>query len=374
MASPQVLDVASLLGPLSAGGGGRAGEDLRKDLSPSSVYQAIKDARHQARMLERKLDMGAADAKAPRPDWSLVLRQVPKLLATKTRDLELAAWLIEALVREHGFAGLRDGFALACGLVEQFWDDLHPLPDDEGVSTRVAALAGLNGDDAEGTLIRPIRMVPITAGSPGYSCNDYEAAAQLERIDDEKVKQRRIQQGTPTLATFEAALGSTPPHVLRELGADLAGAAEAFGRLTALLDAKCGSDAPPSSNIRNALAACAHTIASVTRDLPGMGATAGAAAGGAASAPGAAAAPGESLQSTGYANRQEALNAVLRAARYFRISEPHSPISYALEQIYGWGRKSFPDLIAELVEESSARQNLFRLVGISPDQRAKSSD
>lgn len=372
MASPVILDVGTLLAPIA--GGNRAGVDLRKDLSPSSVYQALKDARHQARMIERKLDMGAGDPKAPKADWSLILKQVPKLLATKTKDLELAAWLVEALVREHGFAGLRDGFKLACGLVEGFWDELYPLPDDEGVSTRVAALTGLNGDDAEGTLIRPIRMVPITTGTPGYSCHDYEAAAQLQRVDDEKVRQRRIQQGTATLAAFEAALGSTAAPFLTNLREDLAAAVQAFSSLSGLLDGKCGGDAPPSSNIRNALAACSHTIASVTRDLPG-GAGAAAAVTGAAAVGGAGpAAAMETIQSTGFASRQEALNSILRAARFFRIAEPHSPISYALEQIYGWGKKSFPDLIAELVEESSARQNLFRLVGISPDQRAKSSD
>src|SRR5262245_34606687 len=118
MASPQVLDVASLLTPIAQGG--RAGSDLRKDLSPTSTYQSRKDSRNAARSTEGKSARATADLKQPKPDWSPILKQVPKLLATKTKDLELAAWLIEALVREHGFAGLRDGFTLACGLIEGF--------------------------------------------------------------------------------------------------------------------------------------------------------------------------------------------------------------------------------------------------------------
>jgi type VI secretion system protein ImpA len=51
-------------------------------------------------------------------------------------------------------------------------------------------------------------------------------------------------------------------------------------------------------------------------------------------------------------------------ADYFRQSEPHSPVSYALEQAVRWGRMPLPDLLAELIPDESARTNMLRMTGI----------
>src|SRR2546426_125184 len=129
MASAEVLDLAKLCSALE--GDQPVGPDLRSDTSPRSVYYAVKDARNAARAAERKLMAGGGD-EAP-PDWRPVLDQSVKILANQAKDLEIAAYLIEALVRLHGFPGLRDGFILVKRLVEQFWDGLYPLPDEDGL-------------------------------------------------------------------------------------------------------------------------------------------------------------------------------------------------------------------------------------------------
>src|SRR5881275_1727266 len=105
MPSAEVLDFARLVSPLADGQ--PTGSDLRADPSPTSLYYAIKDARSAARAAERQalLDGEAA----PRAEWRPVLDHGREALAEKTKDLEVVAYLIEALAREHGFAGLRDG-------------------------------------------------------------------------------------------------------------------------------------------------------------------------------------------------------------------------------------------------------------------------
>ena len=65
--------------------------------------------------------------------------------------------------------------------------------------------------------------------------------------------------------------------------------------------------------------------------------------------------------------RQEAIQTLLRVAEYFRRAEPHSPISYALEQVVRWGHMSLPELLAELVSDRSAREEIFRRAGIPQD-------
>jgi type VI secretion system protein ImpA len=135
MPSPAVLDIAKLTAPIP--GGNPAGTDLRADASPASLYFAIKGARNQARAAERQLAVADEESKdtAP-PDWRPLLQNAVKALTEKSKDLEVTAFLIEALVRINGFPGLRDGFRLARELIEKFWDTLFPLPDEEGMETR----------------------------------------------------------------------------------------------------------------------------------------------------------------------------------------------------------------------------------------------
>src|SRR5690606_9308864 len=62
--------------------------------------------------------------------------------------------------------------------------------------------------------------------------------------------------------------------------------------------------------------------------------------------------------------REDAFRALLQVADFFRRTEPHSPVSYALEQAVRWGRMSLPELWRELIEDHSARSDLFRRTGI----------
>src|SRR5579872_1367199 len=124
------LDFDSLLVPL--GGEAGVGEDLRLDSSPFSFYYRVKDARSRARAAERALVMQGDEA-AETPDWAPVLDLAPKVIAGKAKDLEIAAYLIEALVRAQGFAGLREGFQLARRLLQTFGKNAFPHPDEDGV-------------------------------------------------------------------------------------------------------------------------------------------------------------------------------------------------------------------------------------------------
>ena len=54
MASPSTLDIEQLLAPIE--GDNPAGVDLREDVSPTSDYYQVKDARSAARAAERSLD------------------------------------------------------------------------------------------------------------------------------------------------------------------------------------------------------------------------------------------------------------------------------------------------------------------------------
>lgn len=374
MPSPSVLDIESLIQPISDDT--PSGLDAREDPSPMSVYYLLKDARSVARAAERQALMGDDTAV---PDWNPIAEAAPEFLKSNSKDLEIAAYLIESLVRSDGFAGLRDGFQLVTRMVDTFADTLYPRPDEDGIETLVAPLAGLNGNDAEGTLVGPIKNVPITpAGEEGaFGLGTYEQALDLEQSDAEQ-RERRISQGAVPLDTFNAALMQGSAEWFGELRDDIRDALESWTALTSLLDEKFGRDSPPSSNIKNALSECLETVESLARDkLAMLDATEEAPAEAAeqdddssSSAP----PPQKSVDSLdNMQNREDAFKVLMRVAAYFRKTEPHSPISYAIEQIIRWGRLPLPDLLKELINDESAVTQMFRLVGIQgrdPDDPA----
>lgn len=369
MVTPAILDVDQLVQPLS--GDSPTGEDLRRDPSPMSVYYQVKDARSAARATERQNLMNGDDAAAA--DWRPVLTLAPDVLGQRSKDLEVAAYFLEALVREKGFPGLRDGFRLVKELVSAYGESLYPQPDEDGIETLVAPLTGLNGEDGEGTLIQPIRSVAITdRTSVGeFGTADHIQALELERLTPDQ-RERRVEQGGVTLSDFRVAVGESAPEFYRDLFDDLGGCLTEYGELVAVLDTTYGSSAPPTSNIRKALEEVRDTIKSVAGDkLAALAphddepelvseATGDASAGGSDSA-NASAAP---VKRDVIENREDAFRQLLKVADFFRRTEPHSPLSYALERIVRWGRLPLPELMKELVNDDSAVSSMFKLVGI----------
>ncbi len=67
-------------------------------------------------------------------------------------------------------------------------------------------------------------------------------------------------------------------------------------------------------------------------------------------------------------SREDALNQLNRVAKFFRATEPHSPVSYALEQAVRWGKMGLPALLKEVVQDDTTRRDLFRLMGIQEEE------
>ncbi len=354
-----VIDVEAMALPCP--GDSPTGTDLRADDTPSSPYYAIKDARNAARAAERQILLDPTAEMDP-PDWSPVLDLAPKLLTERSKDLEIVAWLIEALVRKHGFAGLRDGFRLARRLCESYWDGIFPMPDEEGVATRVAPLTGLNGSDAEGTLVAPIRGRPLATGPEGepWGAWEHDKAGELERLPAEE-RQAKVADGAVSLLAFDSAVRSAGADFYRTLAADLAAAREEFDALGKVLDEKCGYDAPPTSNVRTALEKFDERLRLVAREFlaadeaPAEGSAGPAVSGGATGGGGGA-----------LGSREDAFRQLELVAEYFRRTEPHSPLSYTLQQAVRWGRMPLPDLLTELIADEGVRAQLFRITGMSP--------
>jgi type VI secretion system protein ImpA len=324
------------------------GIDLRTDISQQSLYVRLKYARTAARANERAAE-AAGDPLSVPAEWRTVSELAQVSLARHSKDLEIAAWLMESLVRLEGFAGLDLGFRLVEGLVDRYWPDLHSVDQDDACG-KVSPLAGLNGIGGEGTLIQPIRMISLVPGRPFGNFCLWEH--QVARRDPSG-------EAATALARDLAAAG---PQVLRE-GQRLARAAfDQFLSLTATLEDVCGADAPPSSNTRNILGEVADAYRALLGDPPPEADLA-------VTDESNTAAPEHEADLAEHGvreirTREQAFAELLRIASFFRKAEPHSPISYAIETLVARGRMNFIDLLEELLPDAGSRNQFLQIAGI----------
>ena len=110
------------------------------------------------------------------PDW-LRVRDLSESLFTRTRDLRVAMWWGRAKLNLDGFAALPTVLALFHGLLDQLWDDLHPLPDADDPDA-LARLSVIGGLDKLSSLLGDIRNSRLSSDRrlSGMRVRDVEVA------------------------------------------------------------------------------------------------------------------------------------------------------------------------------------------------------
>ncbi|MDB5413320.1 MAG: Type secretion system protein ImpA [Rubritepida sp.] len=364
-----VVDVAALVAPVGDGDG--AGENLRDDYSPASIYQKLRDARSEARAEERARDSEGESEGGVAEGWRQVRRLAVEALSNSSKDFEIAAWLTEALVRQEGLAGLASGARVLTGLLEHHWDAGHPLPDEEGLEGRSAPLGGLAGGDTDGMVMQPLRRGPLFRRPSGesFSIYQYEASADTAGLADEARREVRYSQGVIPLDTVENEAKFDRPalHATAALAAETLVAWKEF---EAKSDERFGQDAPPTRRVADLLS----RIVEVANRLAG-GAAEAAGDPGAEAAPGTAFAQGGAASGGGTgvpvlgfnpAGREQALRTLEQIAEFFQKSEPHSFLAYTLTDAARRGRMTLPELLAEVLQDEGARTSMLTALGIRP--------
>lgn len=356
----ETADFEAILAPLA--GDHPTGVDLRQDFSPTSIYFRLRDARAQARDAERQADSQGGE-EGPPALWRPVVTVAIGALKSNSKDLEVATWLTEALVRIAGLRGLAAGASVIAGLVEHHWDGLFPTPDDGGMESRVAAVAGLSGQGADGTLMQPLRKVALFQrpdGSP-FSVWQYQAAVELSGITDPARRAQRIDSG---VLPFEEV----------EKEAQMAGAAYWAGQhdvaaqalaswraMESAFDEKAKEASPATNRVRELLEFVLETCRRFVPADPAKGAEI-------AMTTNETASDGATVVPTpgAISGREQALRQLTEIAAWFKRNEPSSPIGFTLDEAVRRARLGWPELVAELVSDETARHSLLSSAGIKP--------
>jgi len=205
-------------------GANPAGENLRY----APIYEKIKEARHE----DDDAPQGEWRRERKLADWPLTVKLITEALAKKTKDLQLAAWLTEALLRRSGIAGLNDGLQVLQGLVETFWDHLYPELEDGDAEFRAAPLQWVGEKtrachkeralDRSGLSFDQYRESRAVGSEQDAAESEAKASAREEAIGEGKV----------TVEAFDEAFAATPKVWYVQLLATCDSVVESIGALT----------------------------------------------------------------------------------------------------------------------------------------------
>lgn len=371
---PAVIDIEALLHPIS--GDQPSGEYMRY----SGIYDEISEARRQDD------DLGAEDwdVNLKTADYRKVIELAEATLQTETKDLQIAAWFAEALVMEHGFAGLRDSLKFIAGMEDKFWETLHPEIDEGDEEGRANALAWMDRETAFA-----IRKAAITEGA-GFGLIGFEDSQRfdipesLEGFDsDERKKYADMQaqvekENRTTKADWDKAVAASNRAFYEELDVAIGECLAAYEKLISVTDEKFDPNQVPNLNaVRKSL----DEIKSQTDKLleqkrieepdpekdfedeaaagAGSGENSGAAEGGAGGA-----ANGYSVKGA-ISSRREALKRLSEIARFFSQTEPHSPVSHLVNRAVKWGEMPLDGWLQEVVKDQSVLEQIRETLGLN---------
>lgn len=359
MASRELLDFDRLLAPLSDEA--PCGESLRWD----PVWDEI------SRLRKRQTDILGASEDVE-PDWRRIVELAGGVLAERTKDLMIAGWLAEALVRTHGFAGLRDGLRLIRGYVENYWDGVYPEQEDGDLQVRAAPLVWLTDPDGGARLPNILREVPLAKSEDAnvYSWaywNSGTASAKQEGEQDSAF-QKRKEEAARRRDQFNAAVIATPVQFYADLLEDIQQSQREMDALAVAADQRLGDEAPGWTMLRQTLAELEVTIKNILQEKGGLPrpAVEGGEAGNGAPAGREAHGGGRSgpIQT-----RAEAVARLQEAADYFRQCDPHSPVAYLIQRSIRWAGMSFEDLMKELVKDDSTFSRIGETLGFGKKEK-----
>jgi type VI secretion system protein ImpA len=317
-----------------------------------------------------EVESGSEKHPAEEPDWREVRDRSVELLG-RTKDLRVALWLAVALLRLEGIAGLRDGLALFRGILERFWDGVHPQLDPEDDNDPIRRLNIISwlappGDVDEVKFRQRLREAPLCTSrqlQQSFSYRDV-CIARGEIAPGETGDRPAIDQ-----AVIDGAFEETTTEELLLTAGTLGEAREHARAIVSALEDKVGSKRAPGLSgftaVLEKVAECVQTYLS-RRGYVGdkqEGSEKAAAAKGRSAAPVAAGVPGQ------IRSPEDVLAAIERICEYYEKNEPSSPLPLLMRRAQRLVSKSFMEIVRDLSPDSVRQLDL--IVGLHEDEQQK---
>lgn len=349
MPSQPNLEFDALLAPIP-------GDDPAGGPVPFSINQQLEEMRKEIDLESFSDDDPTRPDAAKKADWLGTIKVAQATLRDSSKDLLIAARLTEALVKVHGFPGLRDGLRLLRLLVEQCWERLLPaIEAEDDLEIRAARFNWLDDEDRGARFPGTLRLVPMMGSDrEGYGWQHW--------------KDSQGGKSDITAADIERAMQVTSPKQIEETVEALEESWQEYERLTGVLAEKMKTEtsnyAPGLGSVRAALDDCRTLARQILQKkggtTPSLEPT--------ESPPGPELGPRSSQPtSTRMETRAEIYARISEAAAKLRQVEPHSPIPYLLNRAVELGSLPFPDLMKELILNTDVLRMMNRELGIKDE-------
>lgn len=324
-----VLDVESLLAPLTEDS--PCGENLEYDGAFAEMERAVAGKPEQ--------QFGETVVEGEGPDWPTV-RRVALELFGRTKDLRVAVYLTRAALALDGWPEFRDGLALTRGLVERFWEPVHPRldPDDDlDPAIRVNTLAALA--DKEST-VRALRVAPLVR-SP------LVGLVGLRQIELSKGELAPVGgEAVPEASAVEGAFADVDLDLLTATAAAVREALEHAKAIEAAVSDRVGAGqsvqlAPLVAELKRAERFVSERVAlrRPAEAAVGSGSAEGPAVNGAAHA---------TVANAEVRSREDVERALDKICEYYARNEPSSPVPLLLLRAKRLASKSFIEILKDL--------------------------
>ncbi|MEW6209053.1 MAG: type VI secretion system protein TssA [Acidobacteriota bacterium] len=357
------IDVEALLVPLA--GENPSGESLQ--------YAGLYDEIREARRADENLDQGDWKCELKTADWHQVLRLATDALSGRTKDLQVAAWLGEALVKLRGFAGLMDSLTLMRGLNERFWDTVYPEIDEGDLEARANSLSWMDRQ-----LALAIKDIPLTASTGAdHSFVQWEESKQFDIPENPdqlsgaeferamELKTRATEEKKTTSEDWRKAKNATRRAFYENLFAVINRCWEEFLALERTVDEKFERQSPALNDLKNTLDPLRTLIEKLVKEKRLIEPDAVIEEEKAADAEPSESGEVSFASSNGAVqSRREALKRLAEVAEFFRRTEPHSPVSYLVQRAIRWGEMPLDVWLRDVIKDESSLERLRETLGL----------
>ena len=365
---PPILNFEALMQPISE----------EKPSGESQQYSGLYDEIRESRRADENLSQGQWQTELKVANYRQVISLAVPALETQTKDLQIAAWLSESLVKENGFAGLRDSLKLLNGLQENFWETMFPEIDEGDMEGRANALEWLDREAAFA-----IKEAKVTGGA-GYSFFDYEDSKKfdipenidtLDSTDQQKYRELSAQaekENRVTADKWRKAKAASRRAFYEQLQLNLDECLAEHKELNRVIEEKFDrNQMPGTSQLKKALDEIQTLVKRLLEEkraeepdaadeTPAEAEPTGDGANGAAVGGKTMTVAVGAIQ-----NRSDALKRLADLAEFFRKTEPHSPLSYLIQRAVKWGEMPLESWLQDVIKDETVLFQLRQTLGFN---------
>ncbi|WPY01681.1 ImpA-like N-terminal type VI secretion system protein (plasmid) [Candidatus Trichorickettsia mobilis] len=359
-----MTDYEKILQPISENS--PTGVDIRKDNNENfQLYLRLKD--HRSNIINEEDDKFENNQAlvVDTNSWQEIIASSENLLASYSKDLEIAIWLLEGLTRLKGFQGLNIGLKIICYLLEKHEHEVHPQKStEESMEIQLAAISMLSGKYENGSIIVPIYFSPFLSTTSG----DLYHLWSLKKILESNNKVKNNYKVTKEIVLQSAELMSIVSLLTEEefliSKLEISSCVENINILSKIINNNFGAQAPNLKNLINVINYCfnlVNVISAIIEEKKNLSSL--------TTVVEQKHNEGDNKNhqslviSTQIPDKVAAIEALANLVKFFRKNEPHSPVSYILERALGWCNLSLPEVICEMMSDE-ARAEFCKISGV----------